>query len=53
MINATDGIQERGLPGAIGANDSHDLALVDINTHPLERSQTAETDVDILDLQLG
>ena len=53
MIDATDGIQERGLSGAIGANDGDDLALVDINTHPLERSQSAETDVDILDLQLG
>ena len=53
MIDATDGIQERGLTGTIGAYDGDDLGLMDIDTHPLERSQSAETYVNILDLQLG
>jgi hypothetical protein len=53
MIDATDGIQERGLAGTVGANDGYDLALMDINTHPLERSQAAEPEMSILNLELG
>jgi hypothetical protein len=53
VIDAADSIQERGLPGAIGADDGHDLTVIDIDTHSLERSQAAEPEMSILNLELG
>src|SRR5919109_4320210 len=48
MVYAADGIQESTFAGAIRADDGHDLALVDVHTHSLKRSQATESDMNIL-----
>ena len=45
-LKAGDGAQDRGLAGAVGANQRDGLALVDLDRHALQR-------VDVIVVELG
>src|SRR4051794_10449417 len=48
---AGDGVEQRGLSGTIQADHGHELALVDVDRHALERLRLAVMDRKILDPQ--
>ena len=49
--DAGDGFQERGLAGAVGAEDRHDLAPVDTERDAVERAMQAIGQAEIVDLK--
>ena len=52
-VQSGDGIQERGLPSAIRADDGEDLAALDVDGDARERHDTAESQVQICGAELG
>jgi hypothetical protein len=45
-----DQIHQAGLAGPVGADDAHDLALVEIEADPIDRFDPTEGLVQVLDL---
>ena len=50
-VHAGDGADERGLAGAVGADDGDDRALVDLERDVVERLRVAVEHVEVLDVQ--
>ena len=50
-VEAADAVEQAGLAGAVGADDGHDLAVVDVEAHAVERGDAAEGERDRLDLK--
>ncbi len=50
-VHAGDGADERGLTGAVRADDRHDRPLADVERHVVERLRVAVEDVEVLDPQ--
>ena len=50
---AGDGVQRCGLTGTVGADQSNDLALVDLKGDTLDGVDAAVIDVDVINLQNG
>src|SRR5215510_10925049 len=53
MVEAADGVEQRGLPRPVGSDDGHDLAVMDVHAHVAERLHGAEAHGDALDAQEG
>src|SRR5258705_2761930 len=53
VIEAADDVEERGLAGAVGADDGQDLAALDLEAHLVQRHQRAEAHADGLHFQQG
>ena len=49
--HAHDGVQQRGLAGAVGADDGDDLVVGDLERHRAHRLDLAVGDMDVTDLQ--
>ena len=50
-MHAGDGADERGLAGAVGADDGDDRALGDLERDAVERLRVAVEDIEVLDRQ--
>ena len=48
-----DGVKERGLAGAIRADDADDLTFVDMEVQARQGVQATESDLQIADLEIG
>src|SRR5882672_1825365 len=51
LVEAADDVEQRGLAGAVGADDGQDLAALDLEAHLVQRHQRAEAHADGLDLE--
>ena len=51
FVHAGDGADERGLAGAVGADDGDDGALLDLERNAVERLGVAVEDVEVFDLE--
>src|SRR5215831_15295846 len=51
MVKPADDVEERSLPCPVGADDSHDLAAMDVDAHVAKRLHSAEAHGDALDAQ--
>src|SRR5882724_2178220 len=51
VIEPADHVEQRGLPGAVGADDGGDLPARDLETHPIERLHRAEAHADPVHLE--
>jgi hypothetical protein len=49
--HARDGAQRRRLAGSVGADEGHDLSLVDLDVDALQRVDGAVVDIEIGDLE--
>jgi hypothetical protein len=49
--DAGDGVEKRRLPRPVGADESHDLAAVDLEVHPVDRDEAPELLADVGDLK--
>ena len=48
---AGDGVEQRGLAGAVQADDGDELALAHVQRHVLQRLRLAVEDADVVDIQ--
>src|SRR5215470_6478772 len=53
MVEAADDVEERGLARPVGADDGHDLAMMDVHAHVAQGLHGAEAHRDALDAQEG
>ena len=53
LIEPREAVEERGLAGAVGADQSEDLALVHVKGHAVERDDAAEHDADVANREQG
>ncbi|MHC2783736.1 hypothetical protein ACVMBZ_002950 [Bradyrhizobium liaoningense] len=53
LIQPRKAIEERGLAGAVGADQAEDLALVHVEGHAVERDDAAEHDADVANREQG
>jgi hypothetical protein len=51
LVNAADQVEQRGLAGAVGADQAEDFPLVHGKTHLVDGDQTAEGDGGLFQLQ--
>src|SRR5690606_10247903 len=51
VVQAADAVQQRGLAGAVGADDRVDVALGDGERHVVEGLDAAEPQRDVIDLE--
>src|SRR5262249_42501846 len=51
VIKAVDDVEQRGLAGAVGADDGADFALADVEGDVADRLHAAEGERDVLDSQ--
>jgi hypothetical protein len=51
LLDARDGADERGLAGAVGADDGHDLALGHVERDRRERLRVAVVEIEVADLE--
>ena len=50
-MHAGDGADQRGLAGAVGADDGHDGSGLDGQRHPVKRLRVAVENADVLDIE--
>ena len=50
-VHAGDGADERGLAGAVRADDGDDRPFGDLERHVVERLRVAVEDIEVLDLE--
>ena len=51
LVDAADEVEDRGLAGAVGADDGEDLALLHVEGDPVDRADAAEVDREVLGLE--
>jgi len=53
LVEPRQAVEERRLAGAVGADQSEDLALVHVEGHTVERNDAAEHDADVANREQG
>jgi len=53
LIQPREAVEERGLAGAVGADQAEDLALEHVEGHAVERDDSAEHDADVANREQG
>ena len=51
VVEAVDDVEHGALAGAVGADDGADLALADVEAHPVDRAHPAEREADVMDVE--
>src|SRR5512143_3663728 len=49
LVDARDAVEDRGLPGAVGADDRVDAPLLHVDRDPVDRFHPPEGEVDVVD----
>ena len=52
-VHLADGVEDRGLAGAVGADDREQLAAVDAERDVVDRQHPAEAQLDVVELEQG
>ena len=53
LVEPAQAVEERGLAGAVGADEAADRAALDLERNAVERHDPAEADADLCDLEDG
>src|SRR5512140_1247222 len=49
LVDARDAVEDRGLPGSVGADDRVDAPLLHVDRNPVDRFHPSEGEVDVVD----